>query len=340
MDWPKLAGQMGWPKMDWPKRDWPKSVPSVTVVPSPFGQSNFGESVFGQSFFVMCCCCDVLLLCCVLLLCVGVVCCCWVLLLGVVVGCWCWVLGVGVVILDPPVPFCAKPPCGPPCAGPPYAGPPNISFFFPSPAPIFALFVSLSGCLLVVFLKAGALKCVRLGSPNVHISGLPRFKHHQISTRRHPERDKKSENGKKNEILGPPPFGAPPFGAPPLRAPPFHQTKTASPDRPPKEPSPKSPLPQPNRAQVGPGICQCFKTGPYSVGTNWAGPNSETKAGLSRSGPVAPPGLWSKLWPLLSSTSLRQSPHRNVLVSLGPYSKLLSSRGALGCLPSTTTRAE
>ena len=48
--------------------------------------------------------------------------------------------------------------------------------------------------------------------------GLQR--HHQNSTRRHPERDKKSENGtgegkkKKREILGLPPFGAPPFWAP------------------------------------------------------------------------------------------------------------------------------
>ena len=24
-DWPKLAGQMRWPKMDWPKMDWPKN---------------------------------------------------------------------------------------------------------------------------------------------------------------------------------------------------------------------------------------------------------------------------------------------------------------------------
>ena len=50
-------------------------------------------------------------------------------------------------------------------------------------------------------------------------------KHHQNSTRRHPERDKKSENGagegKKQEILGLPPFGAPPFGAPPGLGPTF-----------------------------------------------------------------------------------------------------------------------
>ena len=43
------------------------------------------------------------------------------------------------------------------------------------------------------------------------------------STRRSPEREKKSENcvgeGKEREIWGPPPFGAPPFGAPPFEAP-------------------------------------------------------------------------------------------------------------------------
>ena len=57
----------------------------------------------------------------------------------------------------------------------PSAGPPKISFFFPSPATIFIFFLSLGvfSCLfsslssrgiLVVFFKAGALKCVRLGS--------------------------------------------------------------------------------------------------------------------------------------------------------------------------------
>ena len=61
-------------------------------------------------------------------------------------------------------------------------------------------------------------------TPNVHISGPLRFKHHQNSTRRHPETH--NENGgrkgkKKREMLGPPPFGAPPFGAPPFGAPPF-----------------------------------------------------------------------------------------------------------------------
>ena len=42
-------------------------------------------------------------------------------------------------------------------------------------------------------------------SPNVHILGSRRFKHHQNSTKR-PQRAKKNR-----EILGPPPFGAPPF---------------------------------------------------------------------------------------------------------------------------------
>ena len=50
-------------------------------------------------------------------------------------------------------------------------------------------------------------------TPNVHISGPLRFKHHQISTRRPPERERKrakmgaGEGQKKREILGPSPSG-------------------------------------------------------------------------------------------------------------------------------------
>ena len=119
----------------------------------------------------------------------------------------------------------------------------NFALSFPSPAPIFALFC-LSHCLssrgiLVVFLKAGALKCARLGSrgvvspaalgpPGLHTTtrelqtrtyerpGLQ--KHHQNSTRRPQRETKKSENGggrrKKSATFCLPPFGAPPFGAP------------------------------------------------------------------------------------------------------------------------------
>ena len=71
-------------------------------------------------------------------------------------------------------------------------------------------------------------------TPNVHISRPRRFKHHQNSTQKPQERERrrklwrKSEK-KKREILGPPPFGAPPFGAhfflglgpPPFGPPPF-----------------------------------------------------------------------------------------------------------------------
>ena len=63
-------------------------------------------------------------------------------------------------------------------------------------------------------------------TPNVHISGPHRFKHHQNSTKgpQESERRKKivaEEGKKKREILGPTPFGAPPFRAPPFWAPPF-----------------------------------------------------------------------------------------------------------------------
>ena len=58
-----------------------------------------------------------------------------------------------------------------------------------------------------------------LRTPNVHISGPRRFKHHQ---REGEKNDNCGRRGKKKrEILGPPPFGAPPFGAPPFGAPPF-----------------------------------------------------------------------------------------------------------------------
>ena len=68
-------------------------------------------------------------------------------------------------------------------------------------------------------------------TPNVHISGPWRFKHHQNSTRRPPEREERvnicgGREKKKREILGPTPrgpifsrFGPPPFGASTLRGP-------------------------------------------------------------------------------------------------------------------------
>ena len=56
-------------------------------------------------------------------------------------------------------------------------------------------------------------------TPNVHISGTWRFKHHQNSTKRPPrERTKKEKcggkGGKKSDILGPPPFGPPTLWGP------------------------------------------------------------------------------------------------------------------------------
>ena len=69
---------------------------------------------------------------------------------------------------------------GPPCARPPDAGP------SPPPAPLHD----------------------NPRTPNVHISGPRRFKHHQNSTRRHPLRHKKSEmvagGEKKKRNFGPP----------------------------------------------------------------------------------------------------------------------------------------
>ena len=147
----------------------------------------------------------------------------------------------------PPFPWTALP------LDRPSPGPPKISlFFFPLP-PQNSFFSSLSGCLLVefwwCFLKTGALKCARLGSLVVVWNpGGPtrpgrrgshtttrelqtrtferhqRFKHHQNSTRRHPEREEKNEfcggrGKKKREILGRPTLRAPTLRGPTLRGP-------------------------------------------------------------------------------------------------------------------------
>ena len=60
------------------------------------------------------------------------------------------------------------------------------------------------------------------GPPDVHFRGSQRFKHHQNSTGRPPEKETKRTNmgageGKKARNFGPPPFGAPPFGTHPAK---------------------------------------------------------------------------------------------------------------------------
>ena len=40
MDWPKLAGQMGWPKKDSPKLDWPKSPHQPSKTPPKFHEKT------------------------------------------------------------------------------------------------------------------------------------------------------------------------------------------------------------------------------------------------------------------------------------------------------------
>ena len=97
----------------------------------------------------------------------------------------------------------------------------NFALFFPSPAPIFALFVSLWGSyrgILVVFEGRDPKMCTfgLFGCCKAHIGGPRRSKHHQNSTRRPPrEREKRMKmvagDGKKSEILGSPPFGHTPF---------------------------------------------------------------------------------------------------------------------------------
>ena len=60
-------------------------------------------------------------------------------------------------------------------------------------------------------------------SKRAHLRAPALQKHHQNSTRRHPERHKKNKivagEGKKAPNVGPSTFGAPPFGAPTLQGP-------------------------------------------------------------------------------------------------------------------------
>ena len=118
-----------------------------------------------------------------------------------------------------------------PCAGfffsfPPL-GPPKISrFFFPLPPDHFRSF-SLSGGLLVEFWSClwGRRGFTRQpeNSKRAHLRVPALQKHHQISTRRPPEREKKSENGagegKKSAKFWAPRLRAPTLRAPTLRCP-------------------------------------------------------------------------------------------------------------------------
>ena len=147
-----------------------------------------------------------------------------------------------------------SPSTGQPSTGQPSAGPPKISLFFFSllPPQFSFFFLSLgvfSWNFLGVFEDRNPEMCTfglsgcrvkpwrphQTGppglahdsprTPNVHISGPRRFKHNQNSTKGPQERERRkkivAEEGKKREILGPPPFWAPPFGAPPFGAPLF-----------------------------------------------------------------------------------------------------------------------
>ena len=144
-----------------------------------------------------------------------------------------------------------------PPAGQPSAGRPKISLFFPSPAPIFVLFLSLgvfswnfggvfefrdpqmstfglSGCRVQPRQLQGRRGFTQQPENSKRaLSRVPALqKHHQNSTRRPPEREKERKwrwrREEKREILGPPPFGAPtPSGPHPFGATPLHQAKTA-----------------------------------------------------------------------------------------------------------------
>ena len=153
----------------------------------------------------VCLCVCVVCVCCLCVLCVCVVrvCCACVLCVCVVRVCCACVLCVCVVCVVCVCCLLFSPP--PPLpAGPPSVGPPSV--------------LGLS-CKAPAALGPPGLHTT---APNVHVSGPQRFKHHQNSTRRHPERDKKSENGQEREKSAkfwPPTLLPTPFRAHTLRGP-------------------------------------------------------------------------------------------------------------------------
>ena len=228
---------------------------------SNFGQSifghrvwpaNFGQSIVGQSIFcvvvlwlvlvwvgVLCCLFLICLCCCVL--CVAVCCC----VLFCVVAVCCSVLFCVVLLL------CVWWVCSGPLRRTPSAGPPKFRSFFPSPATVFILFslscwsfslnfggvfedrdpqmctFGLSGC------RVKPRRPHQTGppglahdsprTPNVHISGHRRFKHHQNSTKKTKRDGKRIKNcggrGKKSAKFWAPTVRAPTLRAPTLRGP-------------------------------------------------------------------------------------------------------------------------
>ena len=167
-------------------------------------------------------------------LCCGFVCCvvlCAVVLCGVVCRVRCVVRGVCSrfsCVLPRPLRRTSPPDSPPPDR-------PKCRSLFPFPATIFFLSSLSWGCsrgILVVFLKAGTLKCARLEFLVCRVKPRAHFRAPalQNTTRRPPREGRKKDNcggrgKKKREMLGLPPFGphlgAPLFGALPFRGPPF-----------------------------------------------------------------------------------------------------------------------
>ena len=135
-------------------------------------------------------------------------------------------------------------------------------------------------------------------SPNVHTEGLRRFKHHQNSTSRHPDRHKKSEmvagEGNKSAKFWPPhpsgphpsgphPSGPHPSGPHPSRAPPFgaHFFQIG--------PAPFGATPlgvPPFEAQRGPdfGQSRSIKVGQSRFGQSRSNKDGQSRFGQSRFG--------------------------------------------------------
>ena len=182
-----------------------------------------GPKIFEQLTWVCCVVCCVCVVCVVRCVCVWCVWC--VLCVVCVVVLWCCVVCRWVCVQD--FRGCVQD-LLPPLSDLPSVGPPKMSRFFFLSRHNFHSFFPLSGGLLVEFwwcVLAGTLKCARLGSPNVHISGplRPPPKFHQ-KTPREGEKERKlwRERVKKNsEILGSHPSGRHPSGPnpPTLRGP-------------------------------------------------------------------------------------------------------------------------
>ena len=193
-----------------------RSARPLSRVMADFGQSDFGQQSLASPFWrptlakptstCVCVCLCVFVCVCVCVFVSVCVCLCGVGV-GFTVSVWGF-QGFGLVMFGAPgtalprtalprtaLPGTALPGTALPLDALPLDRPKFRSFFSLSRRKIRSFLPSL-GVFSLNFggvLKTGTLKCARLGSPNVHIGAPRRFKHHQNSTRRPPEREEKNK---------------------------------------------------------------------------------------------------------------------------------------------------